>query len=51
MLQRVEYTEWHLFFPKLGFALFFIAFVVIVWRASRLRKDDSERVSRLPLDD
>lgn len=51
MLQRVAYTDWHTMFPKIGFALFFIAFVMIVWKAAKMRKSDSDRSSRLPLDD
>lgn len=51
MLQRVEYTEWHLLFPTIGFALFFIAFSVIVWKAVKMKKGDIDRASRMPLDD
>lgn len=51
MFQRIEYTEWHTLFPKLGFALFFIAFGVIVWRTLRMRRSDSDAASRMPLED
>ncbi len=51
MLQRVEYTEWHMLFPKVGMALFFLAFIVIVWKAVKMKKIDSDKASRMPLDD
>lgn len=51
MFQRIEYTEWHTLFPKIGFALFFIAFGIIVWKALRMGKSESEKASRMPLDD
>ncbi len=51
MLQRVAYTDWHLLFPKIGIALFLIAFGIIVWKALSMEKRDSDRASRLPLDD
>lgn len=51
MFQRVEYTEWHTLFPKIGFALFFLAFGIILWKALRISKGDSSKASRMPLDD
>ena len=51
MFQRIEFTEWHTMFPKIGFALFFAAFAVIVWKATKMRKGESDRSSRLPLED
>ncbi|MDQ8203613.1 hypothetical protein [Pelagicoccus sp. SDUM812003] len=51
MFQRVEYSEWHTLFPKIGFLLFFLAFVVIVWKAAKMKKGDRDRSSRMPLDD
>jgi len=50
MFSRVEYSEWHTFFPKLGFALFFLAFLLIVWRALKTPKSDLERSGSMPLD-
>lgn len=51
MFQRIEYSEWHTLFPKIGFALFFLAFVVIVWKAVKMKKGESDRASRMPLED
>lgn len=51
MFQRVEYSEWHTLFPKIGFALFFLAFIVVVWRACKMSKRDRDKASRMPLDD
>lgn len=51
MFQRVEYTEWHTLFPKIGFALFFLAFGIIVWKTLRMGKGESDKASRMPLDD
>ncbi|MBD5782402.1 hypothetical protein IEN85_23080 [Pelagicoccus sp. NFK12] len=51
MFQRVEYTEWHTLFPKIGFVLFFLAFGIIVWKALKMGKNESSKASRMPLDD
>ena len=51
MFQRVEYTEWHTLFPKIGFVLFFLAFGVIVWKALKMSKGERSKASRMPLDD
>ncbi len=51
MFQRVEYTDWHTLFPKIGFALFFLAFAVVVWKTARMSKGDVTRSSKMPLDD
>lgn len=51
MFQRVEYTEWHTLFPKVGFTLFALAFVIVVWKALRMKKSDRNRASRMPLDE
>ena len=51
MLQRIEYSDWHTLFPKVGIALFLIAFAIIVWKAARMKPKDSDRASRMPLDD
>lgn len=51
MFQRVEYTEWHTLFPKIGFALFALAFIAVVWRILRTPKSELDRSSSMPLDD
>lgn len=51
MWGRIEYTEWQTIFPMIGFALFALAFVAIVWRAFKMKPSESERSSNLPLQD
>jgi len=51
MFSRVEYSEWHTLFPKIGFALFFLAFAIIVWRVLRTPKSEMDRSSALPLEE
>lgn len=51
MFQRIEYTEWLTLFPKVGFALFFISFGLVLWKAYNMLPRDSARASRMPLDD
>jgi cbb3-type cytochrome oxidase subunit 3 len=51
MFQRIEYTEWHALFPKVGFALFFISFGLVLWKAYSMRPRERARASRMPLDD
>ncbi len=51
MFQRVEYTEWHTLFPKIGFALFALAFIAVVWRILRASRSEMDRASAMPLED
>ena len=51
MWKRIEYMEWQTLLPQIGFTLFAIAFVVIVWRVFKIKKKDLERVSHMPLED
>ena len=51
MYSRVEYSEWLTLFPQIGFALFFGAFAIIVWRALRTPKSKLSKASRMPLSD
>lgn len=51
MFQRIEYSEWHTLFPKIGFVLFALAFLIIAWRAWRMQKPEQSKASRMPLDD
>tara|TARA_B110000037_G_C16772119_1_gene363823 strand:- start:271 stop:429 length:159 start_codon:yes stop_codon:yes gene_type:complete len=51
MWKRIPYTEWQTLFPIMGFVLFFGAFVAIVWMAVKMKSEDSDRSSRMPLQD
>ena len=51
MFQRIEYSEWLMVFPAVGFVLFFAAFGYFVWRAARMEPKEQERHGRMPLDD
>ena len=51
MFSRIEYSEWHTLFPKIGFALFVLAFGIVVWRILRTPKSELDRSSSMPLED
>ncbi|MCH6257258.1 hypothetical protein MLD52_11925 [Puniceicoccaceae bacterium K14] len=51
MWGRIDYSEWQTLFPKIGFALFALAFAAIVWRALRMKTSEAEKSRNLPLQD
>ena len=51
MFSRIDFSEWHTLFPKIGFALFALAFAIIVWKALKMSKSDQDKASQLPLEE
>jgi FtsH-binding integral membrane protein len=51
MFQRVAYEQWHDFVPYIAFATTALVFTVMSVRGLWLRKDQSDHLSNLPLDD
>lgn len=51
MWKRIEYMEWQTLLPQIGFVLFAIAFLLIVWRVFKMKRKDLDRASRMPLED
>lgn len=51
MWKRIEYMDWQTLLPQIGFILFAIAFLVVVWQVFKISKQDLDRTSRLPLED
>lgn len=43
--------DWQTILPQIGFVLFAIAFLVVVWRVFKISNRDLDRVRRLPLED
>lgn len=51
MFKRISYEEWQALAPVIAFLLTFAVFLFQVIRALCIKKDQSERLARLPLDD
>jgi hypothetical protein len=51
MWKRIEYMDWQTLLPQIGFVIFAIAFLIVVWRVFKISKQDLERTRRLPLED
>ena len=51
MFQRITFESWHSIIPVVAFFLTFGVFVYFVVRAVRMKKNDVEHISHLPLDD
>jgi len=50
MWKRIEYLEWQTLLPQIGFALFALAFAIIIWRTFRIKKQDLDKASNMPLE-
>ncbi|MCB1123219.1 MAG: hypothetical protein KJT03_16815 [Verrucomicrobiae bacterium] len=51
MWKRIEYMEWQTLLPQIGFVLFAIAFLLIVWQVFKISRKDLDQVSHMPLDE
>ena len=51
MFKRLSYEEWQSMAPIIAFLLTFAVFLFQVVRALCIKKDQSERLARLPLED
>ncbi|MDI1336584.1 MAG: hypothetical protein PSU94_10435 [Lacunisphaera sp.] len=50
MFQRIIYQDWQLIFPVVALAVASLIFVAAGWRASRMKPDQAEQLSRLPFE-
>lgn len=51
MFQRVILENWHAMVPYIAFFLVAGSFLVILFRAVTMRRDEAESLARLPLDE
>jgi cbb3-type cytochrome oxidase subunit 3 len=51
MFQRINYEDWQVLFPIIGFAIFFLIFLVAVIWIMRMKKEKVDRMGQMPLDD
>lgn len=51
MWKRIEYMDWQTLLPQIGFALFALAFLAVVWKVFRTKRQDFDKMSRMPLDE
>ncbi len=51
MFKRLSYEEWQSMAPIIAFLLTFAVFLFQVVRALCIKRDQSERLARLPLED
>ena len=51
MFDRIIYPDWHVVFPLAAFIVAAVFFVVMSWRALRMKRADVDRFARLPLED
>ena len=51
MFRRIIYEDWQLIFPVVALVVASCIFLVAGWRASRMKRTDSERLARLPFEE
>ena len=51
MFQRINYEDWQMLYPIVGFSIFFLVFLVAVIWIMRMKKEKVDRMGRMPLDD
>jgi Na+-transporting methylmalonyl-CoA/oxaloacetate decarboxylase gamma subunit len=51
MFKRINYEEWQILFPAVGFIFFFLVFLVVVIWVMRMKKDTVNRMENMPLED
>lgn len=51
MFQRINYEDWQVLFPIIGFSIFFLIFLVAVIWIMRMKKEKVDRMGQMPLDD
>ena len=50
MFHRILYEDWQLVFPVVALAFAFAFFGVMCWRAVRMKREQVDHFSRLPLE-
>lgn len=50
MFRRIIYEDWQLIFPVVALIAASVVFLTAGWRAVRMKPEESDRMSRLPLD-
>ncbi len=50
MWRRIIYEDWQLIFPVIALVVASGVFLLAAWRASRLTRDQTDRLARLPLE-
>ena len=50
MFHRILYEDWQLVFPVVALAFGFAFFGVMCWRAVRMKREQVDHFSRLPLE-
>ena len=51
MWKRIEYMDWQTLLPQIGFVLFALAFIIVVWRVFKMREQDLDKSRNMPLED
>jgi len=51
MFQRINYEEWQMLFPVVGFVFFFLVFLVVVYRVVRMKKNTVSQMEQMPLEE
>jgi hypothetical protein len=51
MFQRILYEDWQLVFPLVAFVAAVAIFLVMSWRALRMKRAQVDRLARLPLEE
>jgi len=51
MWKRIEYMDWQTLLPQIGFVLFALAFIIVVWRVFRMSEKDLDKSRNMPLED
>lgn len=50
MFRRIIYEDWQLIFPIVALIAASVVFLTAGWRAARMKREDSDRMARMPLD-
>ncbi|MGA1205426.1 MAG: hypothetical protein ACO3ZW_06420 [Opitutales bacterium] len=50
MFKRIQFEEWQAIITVVAFFLCFLTFLYFCWRALRMGKGETRRLSNLPLD-
>ena len=51
MFQRINYEDWQMLYPIIGFTIFFLIFLVAIIWIMRMKKENVDRMGQMPLDD
>ncbi|MEM9478441.1 MAG: hypothetical protein AAGA58_02140 [Verrucomicrobiota bacterium] len=50
MFKRLTPEQWQEIIPYLGFGITFTVFIIVLWKAIRMRKSTADRIALLPFD-